>query len=592
MIQFLSEFISPLNKHFSQFICRIAHTSSQELALASALVSYWTERGHICISLNDFSATPIDECLDFSARIIDKKDRFICPALNKWQEKLTDSGVVGFPGEKKPLILDHSNRLYLYRYYQYEHELSKKLILRSQQDVSNLYISGLSQFMDRLFIGDAFPSGESPQRKAVEIAIKKKLCIVSGGPGTGKTSVAAKIIAALIHVAETPPRIDLTAPTGKAAQRLQESLLHAQKELNCSEEIISAMPNSAMTIHRLLGPVHRSPYFKHNAENPLPSDAVIVDEASMIDLALMHKLTMALRPESRLIILGDKDQLASVDPGSVLGDICLKPSENKKSSLQSSMVFLTKNYRFGELSGIFKAANAVNQGNPTRALEIIEDVSGYPDISWRDIQDIKNIKNVLKDDILYYLTGYLKQKQPYDALMALNTFRILCAVRKGPFGVERFNSYVSEILASKGLIQANKRWYHGRPIMITKNDPTVGLYNGDIGLIFKDKTDQNTLKAFFIGSDDIIKKYLPARLPEHETVFAMTVHKSQGSEFDHVLFVLPNTFSKVLTRELMYTGLTRTRKSIDIWGKQSIFCTAVKNRIHRQSGLSDAIWYD
>jgi len=590
MIQNLSEFISPLNNHFARFICRIADKSSDELALASALVSYCTERGHICISLNKFQGTSVDKCLDYSTNLINKNEKIFCPTINQWKEKLIISGVVGSPDEKKPLILDQNNRLYLYRYYQYEKELAENLIKRSQQDVSNLYISGLSQFMDRLFKGDAFPSGESPQRRAVELAINKRLCIVSGGPGTGKTTVAAKIIAALIQVAETPPKIDLTAPTGKAAQRLQESLISAQKQLNCSEKILSKMPTSAMTIHRLLGPIHRSPYFKHNIDNPLQSDAVIVDEASMIDLALMHKLLMAIRPESRLIILGDKDQLASVDPGSVLGDICLKPSMDKKTSLQSSMVFLTKNYRFGELSGIFKAANAVNQGNPIRALEIIEDVVNYPDISWRDIQDTKTLKNTLKDEVLYHLTTYLKQKKPFDALVELNKFRILCAVRKGPFGVESLNDYVTEILASHALIQANKRWYHGRPIMITKNDPTVGLYNGYIGLIFKDNEDHDTLKAFFIGPDNIIKKYLPARLPEHETVFAMTVHKSQGSEFNHVLFVLPNTLSKVLTRELVYTGLTRTKKSIDIWGEQSIFSLAVKNRIHRQSGLSDAIW--
>ncbi|MBF0450638.1 MAG: exodeoxyribonuclease V subunit alpha [Candidatus Magnetomorum sp.] len=590
MIDQLSDYLSPLNQHFSRFMCRIAKINTQELALASALVSYWTERGHICVYLNDYSEHPVKDCFEYSSRPMEKEDTSMCPTMDTWKALLLTSGVVGRPDEKKPLILDQCNRLYLYRYYEYEQQLANHLLTRSQQDVSNLYISGLSKFLDRLFPKDPFSATDSPQRLAVEIAINKRLCIVSGGPGTGKTSVAAKMIAALIHVSEMPPKIDLTAPTGKAAQRLQESLLDAQERLDCSPEIKAIMPKQAMTIHRLLGPIHRSPYFKYNKDNPLPSDVVIVDEASMIDLALMSKLIVALRPEARLIILGDKDQLASVDPGSVLGDICIQYATHRPHSLQSCMVYLSKNYRFGDTSGIFKLAKAVNQGNSNRAIDILEDSSRYPDIQWTDLQDLKNIKTALHNHIIHYQEIYLKYKHPKDALLALNTFRILCAVRKGPFGVEQMNAYVADILASKGLIQPNKRWYHGRPIMITKNDATIGLYNGDIGIIFKDKEDQNTLKAFFMGTDNsTIKKYLPARLPEHETVYAMTVHKSQGSEFDHILFVLPDKLSKVLTRELLYTGLTRTRKSIQLWATRSIFCAAVTNQIHRQSGLSDAI---
>jgi len=346
------------------------------------------------------------------------------------------------------------------------------------------------------------------------------------------------------------------------------------------------MPNEAMTIHRLLKPKYRSPYFQHNHENPLPSDVVVVDEASMIDLALMTKLVMALRKESRLIILGDKDQLASVDPGAVLGDIC---RQSERSSLKSCMVHLTKNYRFGESSGIYKAAWAVNEGESSKALNIIENSSSYTDIAWKDYQNISSIKTALAEKISLQSRYLSFQNNPQKALMALNTFRILCAVRKGPFGVEKLNRTIAEIMASKGLIQPNRRWYHGRPIMITKNDHGIGLYNGDIGLILRDRDDQNVLKAFFIGSDNKLTKYLPARLPEHETVFAMTVHKSQGSEFDHVLLVLPEKLSKVLTRELVYTGITRTRKFIEIWGTKNTLIAAITNKIVRQSGLADAL---
>jgi len=576
----ISAILSHINYHFAQFICRIARNHSQELAIAAALVSYWTERGHICIDLNELSQMPVHDCLEIPHH---EKDPVVFPSVEYWIQKLLESGVVGKPGEKVPLILDSRNRLYLYRYHQYETNLLTQLIDRSQSDVSGLYLCGLSQFMDHLFEKDEI---QSPQRRAVEIAIKKKLCIVSGGPGTGKTTVAAKIIAALIHVSEKQPKIHLTAPTGKAAQRLQESLNHVRQELNCSPEILAAMPQEAMTIHRLLGPIHRSPYFKHNADNPLESDVVIVDEASMIDLALMSKLLDALRNDSRLIILGDKDQLASVEPGSVLGDICHQPNEH--STLKTCTVHLSKNYRFGDSSGIYAAAMAVNQGNSDKALEIIDNVNKYTDITWKNVLNISNIKADL-NNIISHQIKYLKfDNNPRRALMALSHFRILCAVRKGPYGVEHMNGYVTDILALKGWIQPNKRWYHGRPVMITKNDPTIGLYNGDIGLILKDREDHHVLKAFFTGPDNGIRKYLPARLPEHETVFAMTVHKSQGSEFDYVLLVLPDKRSKVLTRELVYTGITRTRKGIDIWGSRDIFADAVKNKIYRQSGLADA----
>ena len=572
--------LSHLNYHFSQFMCRIANTNSEALAIAAALVSYWTERGHICINLLDFADKPLHDCLELKDQ--KNKEHLLFPTLENWTEKLRNSGVVGEPGEKKPLILDTKNRLYLYRYHQYETILLNHLIYRSQSEISGLYLSGLSQFLEKLF---ATEPKHSLQRQAVESAIHKKLCIVSGGPGTGKTTVAAKIIAALIHVSESTPLIHLTAPTGKAAQRLQESLNEAKQNLDCPKEIISAMPGEAMTIHRLLKPKYQSPYFKHDYDNPLSSDVVVVDEASMIDLALMSKLVSALRRESRLIILGDKDQLASVDPGAILGDIC---RQSKHSSLKSCMINLKKNYRFGESSGIYKAAQAVNAGESDNALSIIKNAL-YTDISWKDYQDIGHIKAALAEKIPLQSKYLSFQSNPHKALMALNTFRILCAVRKGPFGVERLNRLIAEILASKGLIQTNRRWYHGRPIMITKNDHGIGLYNGDVGLILRYREDQNVLKAFFIGPDNQLKKFLPARLPEHETVFAMTVNKSQGSEFEHVLMVLPDKLSKVLTRELVYTGITRARKSIEIWGTQTTFTVAVSNKTYRQSGLADAL---
>ncbi len=383
--------------------------------------------------------------------------------------------------------------------------------------------------------------------------------------------------------------------------------------MSCAKEILAAIPEEASTLHRLLGALPGSPDFRYNSQNPLPVDLLVVDESSMVDLALLSNLAQAVPPEARLILLGDKDQLASVEAGAVLGDICdtgsLHPFSHPfgqayrkitgedlgadsgsapSSGIQDSIVHLKKSYRFGPQSGIGAVSRAVNEGDGDRALVLMKQ-EGYPDISWKDLPRPEALGRVMKDH-LREGWSYLKTVDPAEAFERFSAFRILSPLREGPYGVQAVNLLAEEILESEGYIKKDRPWYKGRPILITKNDYQLRLFNGDAGLILPDPRNQNDLRAFFPSEEGTLRSLPPLRLPAHETVYAMTVHKSQGSEFDRVLIVLPDRDTPLLTRELLYTALTRAKERIEIWGKEEVFRAAVARRIERTSGLRDRLW--
>ncbi|MBW2096115.1 MAG: exodeoxyribonuclease V subunit alpha, partial [Deltaproteobacteria bacterium] len=514
------------------------------------------------------------------------------------------------PGDETPLILDENDRLYLFRYWEYEHLLVRKI----QESVNAgfdhideaVLKKGLAGFFER-----ENSTGPDWQEVACFAAVTRSFCVISGGPGTGKSTVVARILAliALQHSGH-PSRMALAAPTGKAAQRLQEAIRAATDDALFPESIRKSLPSEASTIHRLLGPISGSPFFRHHAENPLAVDGVIVDEASMVDLPLMSKLVQALPSHARLILLGDQDQLASVEAGAVLGDICDRGSIHRHSTafcayyhkltgqvipegpgplIQDSLVRLEKNYRFGEESGIGSVSRAVNRGDGEEALIILKNGS-RDDVSWVRLPDPINLPGALRDKVLSGYRSSLETQDPEEAFLALERFRIMCALRKGPYGVLNLNRVVERILQAENLISQEGIWYRGRPILITRNDYTLGLFNGDVGLIFPDPDASGDPRALFRKQDGSIRKIHPARLPEHETVFAMTVHKSQGSEFDEVVLILPDQPSPILTRELIYTGLTRARKRGEVWGLEEVFLEGVSRRIERSSGLREALW--
>lgn len=374
-------------------------------------------------------------------------------------------------------------------------------------------------------------------------------------------------------------RVALAAPTGKAAARLQETL-----RAGCSGPLQDHL-TSASTLHRLLGSRNASIYFHHNASNPLPVDLVVVDEASMVPLTMMARLFDALPEKARLILIGDRDQLASVEPGSVLGDIAEAASQ-AGGPLQGSLVTLRKNYRFGNDSSIFALCNAVRNGEVNQALEILNS-GGQPDLGARSVPSPMELPAALQPEIVAGYSPYLRTSDPAQALKEFQKFRVLCALRVGPYGMESLNRQIEEILRTEGLISGPRNAFPGMPILITHNDYQLRLFNGDIGIFLPNLS--GSLLAWFIGDDGNLCQIPLARLPEYEPAFAMTVHKSQGSEFENVLVLLPNQESAALTRELLYTALTRARKRVEVWFNEPVLRAAIARQVRRDSGLKQRL---
>jgi exodeoxyribonuclease V alpha subunit len=605
--------LSEIDIHFAQFISSFSPDGDPDIFLAAALVSHATGTGDICLNLNAVAGNLFNGTMGF-------KEPIECPVLDIWLEKLTTSPAIGRPGQIRPLVLDEKNRLYLYRYWDYENTLSKWIKKRVQRPLAELDFNGLMNTLERLFPGTDAPE-MNWQKIAAAVASLKHFCVITGGPGTGKTFTVTKVLAGLLE--QLPGQrlqIYLTAPTGKAAARLKESVEQAKGYLNCDDSIKAAIPSEVFTIHRLLKPITGSPYFRHDRENPLMADIVVVDEASMVDLALMVKLLEAVPENARVILIGDKDQLASVEAGSVLGDICDRevihgfsaPFMNRikdltgdagegvvqtadaQSGLQDAIVVLPKSYRFAAGSRIEDLSRAVNRADTEVVFEMLADEDDKS-ITWKPLKADQRLVETLSRQIVSGYQSYLKATDPVEALNRLQRFRILCALNIGPLGVQAINRLAEKVLNQNNLINPDPMkenpWYSGRPVLITRNHYPLGLFNGDIGVTLPDsKSGHHQLAVFFPGGNEGVRQYRPYQLPEHETVYAMTVHKSQGSEFDEVLLLLPDRDFSILSRELIYTALTRAREKVTIWGSRSIISRAIDRRIARSSGLRDALW--
>lgn len=670
-----SSAFSDLDRHFAAFIEAQARGEQPLVALAAALVSHKRGEGHICLDLEAVAGSTFPDLPPDGVTPIP------LPRLKDWTKTLARSAVVGSPGEFKPLVLDAHHRLYLHRYWEYEQTLAAAIRKRAADLPPQPDPSALRQILRTLFPPEP---GESVnwQSVAALAAARRKFCVISGGPGTGKTHTLVLILALLLEMErDRKLRIAITAPTGKAAARIQDSIRTMKAALACDQTIRAQLPERATTIHRLLGYLPDSARFRHDADNLLPFDVVAVDEASMVDLALMAKLFQAVPSSTRVILLGDKDQLASVEAGAVLGDICsaaavteigtrsttsysppAKSGTGSNSSLPARnaladcVVQLKKNYRFGQQSAIYGLSHAINEGRAEEALQILSrgfsvrahgeepprrdergerrepegeqtihlpspesqvtevgpplrpsrlcgstalpsgaspplrdsNADAATDLVSRPLPRRAQLKAALRARVTAGFSDFLKASDPLAALAALTRFRILCALRDGPFGVAGLNRLTEEILEEAGLIRPQSPWYARRPIMITRNDYNLKLFNGDIGLLLPDG-DAGELRAYFPGPDDTLRKFLPLRLPEHETAFAMTVHKSQGSEFDRVLLILPDRESPVLSRELLYTAITRARASVELWFDEKVFRAALTRRVTRTSGLCDAL---
>lgn len=595
-----------LSEGFASFISRFEEGDVPHLSLAAKLLCEAVKNGHICLDLNAAVEGDFHGVTELPEKMRPTW------SVTEWVEQLRSTKVVGEPGSLHPLILDSSNRLYLYRYHAYEQTLARGILNRSDE----FKVTGMDLLAGKLdhYFEKHDDGITNWQKVAALLAATRPFCVISGGPGTGKTTTVVKILALLLEMAAGQPlSIALAAPTGKAAARLKTAITNAKGDLPCSENILDKIPEDVSTLHRLLGSVRNSPHFRFNARNPLHYDVVVIDEASMVDLPLMAKLVLALPAHARLILLGDKNQLSSVEAGAVLGDICqtgmdMLYSQKMREILGpqlelndaafgpaeqtgpgDSLVTLQRNYRFDSTSGIGRLSVAVNSGASVEALALLDEPAAA-DVNWLDCPSENQVREALERRILEGFTPCLEAKCVAEALEKLNHFMVLCALRNGPFGVSSITPLAERILAEQGLIEPGSRWYKGRPIMITANDYNLGLFNGDTGMLWPDDSPEKKLRAYFLGADGQLRSLAPARLPAHDTLFASTVHKSQGSEFDHVLLLLPSHDTRALSRELIYTGITRAKSSVEIWGNREVFPKALQRRVKRASGLRDAIW--
>lgn len=567
-----------LERYFGEFIQRLAgDRSCPELAAVVDQLSRARAEGHICINLADVAG---DMGVDGLAQM------------------LLATPVVGWAGDKAPLIID-GPYLYLQRYHQAE-TLVADFIMRRQeccQDQSALL--KLSQLLTALFPGSDADKTDW-QQVAAMAALTRKFTVISGGPGTGKTTTVAKILALYQELHRGQGKcIRLAAPTGKAAARLQESIQGAKGALPISEEAREELPSEAVTIHRLLGLAKGRP--RYNRHHPLAVDLVVVDEASMVDLPLMAQLMEALPDECALMLLGDHYQLSSVQPGAVLGDICsggagfsgqfqelardlgiaLGEVSVRSNPLADCIITLRTSYRFQETSGIRRLSAAVNNGRGEEALAILADES-CPDV--RLVAYGSQGDSLVEDELCPAFARNKNVQNADEQLAALASLGVLCAHRRGPNGVERVNELLVKLLA--GGEGGVKPLYPGLPIMIGANSYELQLYNGDTGVVCE---DDGRFYAYFQGVDGL-RRILARRLPAYTASYAMTVHKSQGSEFDRVVVILPTQPSPVLGRELLYTALTRARQSVEVWGDREIFLQAVATPVQRVSGLTHRLW--
>ncbi|MBS0849456.1 exodeoxyribonuclease V subunit alpha [Citrobacter sp. JGM124] len=586
-----------------QFAMMVATDEQPGVMLAAALLSHDAGEGHVCLPLSRLRPDDI-----FAGRSPELAAQLFAAAgePQHWPSLLLASYAVSDDDTATPIKLI-GERLYLNRMWRNEQRVADFFSTHNRPLIWDE--NQVRSVLDRLF---GVSEKTDWQKVAAAVALTRRISVISGGPGTGKTTTVAKLLVALVQLSvDKPLRIQLAAPTGKAAARLSESLGHSLGQLPLSDKQKALLPGDACTLHRLLGAQRQSQKFRYHAGNPLHLDVLVVDEASMVDLPMMARLITALPPHSQVIFLGDRDQLASVEAGAVLGDICQYVNEGysasraeqlqrltgnsvpvggslAESALQDCLCLLRTSYRFGDDSGIGKLAQAVN-GSNAKQVDVVF-ASGYEDVSYRILLETEDYAAMIDDVVAGYRDYLLLVKAkapPAEIIKAFGRYQLLCALREGPFGVSGLNERIELALARERLIylppKASSRWYHGRPVMIARNEAALGLFNGDIGIALQ---GDDGLRVWFPMADSSVKSVQPSRLPQHDTAWVMTVHKSQGSEFDHAALVLPNQFVPVVTRELVYTAITRARKHLSLYADKQILRRAIMTGTERRSGLT------
>ncbi|WP_456269896.1 exodeoxyribonuclease V subunit alpha [Kushneria sp. AK178] len=624
--------LRPLDAHLARFVSAREPGGDPLVMLSAALVSHQLGRGHICLDLDHalrdpdavLSLPPQDGQPSGEAAGVVSPGALLTALevshVETWCERLQASGVTGRGAQDdmaRPLVLEEQ-RLYLRRFWQ--HECSVVAHLQALMADANAVSDEMMARLEALFHAPDAAAGPDWQKVACAMALRHRLTVISGGPGTGKTTTVTRLLALLQESALNEQGraliTHLAAPTGKAAARLSQSLSGAVAALDVSDAVRAALPREATTLHRLLGVQRDSRHFRHDGDHPLALDVLVVDEASMVDLELMAALLAALPSHARLILLGDRDQLASVEAGAVLGDLCegadkgrcseavqqlmeraagqsLPAPDAPVSMLADHVVVLQKSYRFHEHSGIGALARAINRGSPEAIRHCWQ--AGFEDIELQVVRDSSTA--LIRQAVSGYrraLSAMAEGAGPEAVLALFSRFQVLCALRRGPWGVEGLNDAIVEALFREKLVGGTRGWYAGRPVMVTRNDPQLGLYNGDIGIAMVMPADDarhdgasGRLRVFFPHpSGEGVRAVLPGRLGGVETAFAMTVHKSQGSEFDRVLLVLPDRPNPIMTRELVYTGITRARSHCLI---MTAFAGAIENAALKQTWRASGV---
>ncbi|NBV17308.1 MAG: exodeoxyribonuclease V subunit alpha [Janthinobacterium sp.] len=629
-----------LSAAFARFIATLdgesrARPDAPAVAVASVVLSELEGRGHSCLMLFDLASEP-SQLLGWSEELWHAVLAVAGPlpaSLDAWCALLARAPQVwqvDAPDARQPLVLDGA-RLYLRRYWRDERLVGGKIAARARA-LEQPPLAQVRQWLDVLFDQPAKDGAPDWQKVACAVALRGKVAIITGGPGTGKTYTVASLLTLLFAVSPQPEqlRIALAAPTGKAAARLKQSIDKALEGL--AAKAGEALPllelarrmGAARTLHSLLGARPDTRAFAHHAGNPLDVDVLIVDEASMVHLEMMASVLDALPPAAILILLGDKDQLASVEAGAVLGDLCHDAQAGgytpatiayaqaasgvaipaafagTAGALAQQTVMLRHSHRFSGPIG--ELALAVNAGRPDLSKACFAGDSGGQ-LAWNvTAQPDEVLRLALRGradapgGYLPYLElvnaggeGYAQHDDwVRDVLHRFEAFRILCAVREGEWGVAGLNTAIELRLEREGLIRRSE-WYVGRPVMVTRNDYGTGVFNGDIGLTLRDPARPGSLRVYFLEGENV-RSVLATRLRHVETAFAMTVHKSQGSEFRHTVLVLPQEGGAMLARELVYTGITRARDFFTLVSPtQAVLFDAILRRTQRASGLREVI---
>ena len=593
--------LSASDVHVALRLGALAGESSEHVLLATALTVRSVRSGSVCLDLRRLRDVTVDE------------DSDVDPSALPWPElddvlgalRVSPLVVGSSNGPLKPLKLvdtDQGELLYLDRYHLQESTVRDLLDVRSQSHPAADAVE-ISDALAALFVDDSGAPTAAPdrQRIAAALAATQWTTVIAGGPGTGKTHTVARILALLVREHGSDLRIGLAAPTGKAAARLQESVSEQAGLLGLPADL------KAMTLHRLLGwkPGSKT-RFRHDAENRLPYDVIVVDETSMVSLTMMCRLLEAVRPESRLVLVGDPDQLTSVDAGAVLADLVARPvtgTENpvlaqlvdadfaaaedpaeaalsafERDRLRGGVVRLSRGRRFG--GAIARLAVAVRDGRGDDVMALLE--SGADEISFHGPDDVDALRSDVIDTAAEVSAAAVRGDAT-AALLGLEKHRLLCAHREGRWGVSRWDRQAMEWVGERsGTFLDPSLWYPGQPLLVTANDHEARIYNGDTGVVVMG--DNGTpMAAFARGRGHVLIH--PNVLSSVHTVYAMTIHRSQGSQYDTVSVLLPAEASTLLTRELLYTAITRARSHVRVIGSEEAIRAGVERQVLRASGL-------